>query len=74
MRLIQFDGPAPPNVMQCLDVPMPEPKAGEVLIRAHAIEVGMPDVLIRAGTYNFMPPVASENLIRLTRSHRRIRT
>jgi NADPH2:quinone reductase len=57
MRLIQFDAPGPPNVMQCLDVPMPEPKAGEVLIRAHAIGVGMPDVLIRAGTYNFMPPL-----------------
>jgi NADPH2:quinone reductase len=57
MRLIQFDAPGPPNVMQCLDVPIPEPKAGEVLIRAHAIGVGMPDVLIRAGTYNFMPPL-----------------
>lgn len=57
MRLIQFDAPGPPNVMQCLDVPIPEPKAGEVLIRAHAIGVGMPDVLIRTGTYNFMPPL-----------------
>jgi NADPH2:quinone reductase len=36
---------------------MPEPKAGEVLIRARAIGVGMPDVLIRAGTYSFMPPL-----------------
>lgn len=57
MRLIQFDAPGPPDVMQCLDVPVPEPKAGEVLIRAQAIGVGMPDVLIRAGTYNFMPPL-----------------
>jgi len=29
----------------------------EFLIRAHAIGVGMPDILIRAGTYNFMPPL-----------------
>jgi len=57
MRLIQFDAPGPPDVMQCLDVPVPEPKAGEVLVRAHAIGVGMPDVLIRAGTYDFMPPL-----------------
>lgn len=57
MRLIQFDAPGPPDVMQCIDVPVPEPKAGEVLIRAHAIGVGMPDVLIRAGTYSFMPPL-----------------
>jgi Alcohol dehydrogenase GroES-like domain/Zinc-binding dehydrogenase len=41
----------------CLDVPIPEPKSGEVLIRAHAIGVGMPDCLIRAGTYSVMPPL-----------------
>jgi NADPH2:quinone reductase len=43
--------------MQCLDVAIPEPKSGEVLIRAHAIGVGMPDCLIRAGTYGAMPPL-----------------
>jgi NADPH:quinone reductase len=57
MRLIQFREPGPPAVMQCLDVPIPEPGAGEVLIRARAIGVGMPDCLIRAGTYGFMPPL-----------------
>ncbi len=57
MRLIQFREPGPPSVLQCLDIPVPEPKAGEVLIRAHAIGVGMPDVLIRSGTYGFMPPL-----------------
>ena len=36
---------------------MPEPKPGEVLIRAHAIGVGIPDTLIRAGTYSWMPPL-----------------
>jgi NADPH2:quinone reductase len=41
MRLIQFREPGPPAVMQCLDVPTPEPKSGEVLIRAHAIGVGI---------------------------------
>jgi NADPH:quinone reductase len=57
MLLIQFRKPGPPAVMQCLDVPAPEPKAGEVLIRAHAIGVGIPDCLIRAGTYGAMPPL-----------------
>ena len=57
MKLIRFDAPGPPDVLQCLDVPVPEPKAGEVLIRAHAIGVGMPDVMIRAGTYPWMPPL-----------------
>jgi NADPH:quinone reductase len=57
MRLIQFREPGPPSVLQCLDVPIPEPKPGEVLIRAHAIGVGIPDTLIRAGTYSWMPPL-----------------
>ena len=57
MKLIQFRKPGPPGVLQCLDVPVLEPKPGEVLIRAHAIGVGIPDVLIRVGTYGFMPPL-----------------
>ncbi len=57
MKLIQFSEPGPPGVMRCLDVPIPEPKPGEVLIRAGAIGVGMPDCLIRAGTYGAMPPL-----------------
>src|ERR1700684_3305705 len=57
MKLIQVQKPGPPGVMQLLDVPVPEPKPGEVLIRAHAIGVGMPDCLIRAGTYSWMPPL-----------------
>src|SRR6202161_2146402 len=57
MKLIQVQKPGPPGVMQLLDVPVPEPKPGEVLIRAHAIGVGMPDCLIRAGTYSWIPPL-----------------
>jgi NADPH2:quinone reductase len=57
VKLIQFQTPGPPGVMQCLDVPIPEPQAGEVLVKAHAIGVGIPDCLIRAGTYSWMPPL-----------------
>jgi NADPH2:quinone reductase len=57
MKLIRFHVPGPPDVLQCLEVPIPEPKPGEVLVRAHAIGVGFPDVLIRAGTYAWMPPL-----------------
>src|SRR5580704_11772641 len=57
MKLIQFREPGPPGVLQCLDVPIPAPQPGEVLIRAHAIGVGIPDTLIRAGTYSHMPPL-----------------
>ena len=57
MQLIQFREPGPPSVLKLLDVPIPTPKPGEVLIRAHSIGVGIPDTLIRAGTYNWMPPL-----------------
>jgi hypothetical protein len=57
MKLIQFREPGPPEVMQCLNVPVPKPKNGEVLVRAHAIGVGMPDILIRNGSYGYMPPL-----------------
>src|ERR1700720_1187829 len=57
MKLIQVQKPGPPGVMQLLDVPVPEPKPGEVLIRAHAIGAAMPDCLFRAGTYSWMPPL-----------------
>jgi len=56
MKLVRIDKPGPPGVMQILDVPVPEPKPGEVLIKAHAIGVGMPDCLIRAGTYSASTP------------------
>jgi NADPH2:quinone reductase len=57
MKLILVREPGPSSVLQCLDVPVPEPKPGEVLIRAHAIGVRIPDTLIRAGTYSWMPPL-----------------
>jgi NADPH:quinone reductase len=57
MRIIQFREPGPPEVMACLDVPIPTPGPGEVLVRAHSIGVGIPDTRIRAGTYDWMPPL-----------------
>jgi NADPH:quinone reductase len=57
MKLIQFREPGPAAVLQCLDVPVPRPGENEVLIRAHSIGVGIPDTLIRAGSYNWMPPL-----------------
>lgn len=57
MRLVRFEKPGPPEVLQVIDMPIPRPGEGEVLVRAEAIGVGMPDTLIRAGTYNWMPPL-----------------
>jgi NADPH:quinone reductase len=57
VKRIEVKKPGPPGVMELLDVPVPEPQAGEVLVKAHAIGVGIPDCLIRAGTYAWMPPL-----------------
>ena len=57
MKIIQFREPGPPSVLRVLDIPIPEPRPGEVLIRAHAIGVGIPDINIRSGTYSWMPPL-----------------
>ena len=39
------------------DWPTPEPGPGEVRVKAHAIGVGRPDVLVRSGRYKWMPPL-----------------
>jgi NADPH:quinone reductase len=57
MQKIVFETPGPPGVLRCVEAPIPDPKPGEVLVRAHSIGVGIPDTLIRAGTYNWMPPL-----------------
>jgi len=51
VKLIQVHKPGPPGVMQLLDVAVPEPKPGEVLIRAHAIGVG--ELIVRLGVEGF---------------------
>jgi NADPH2:quinone reductase len=40
-----------------VEVPIPKPGPGEVLIKAHAIGIGHFDMLIRAGRYPWMPPL-----------------
>jgi NADPH:quinone reductase len=57
VKIVQFKTPGPASVLEYNEVPTPEPKQGEVLVRAHAIGVGMPDVMIRRGVYNWMPPL-----------------
>jgi NADPH2:quinone reductase len=57
MRAIQLAKPGGPEVLDYVEVPKPEPKSGQVLIRIHAIGVGKPDVLVRTGVYKWMPPL-----------------
>jgi NADPH2:quinone reductase len=57
MRAIQIRQPGGPEVLELVDLPMPVPRDGEVRVQARAIGVGRPDVLIRKGTYKWMPPL-----------------
>ena len=49
MKAILIRRSGGPEVLEYLDVPTPEPAAGEVLVRAHAIGVNYFDLLIRTG-------------------------
>ncbi|HWU98523.1 MAG TPA: NAD(P)H-quinone oxidoreductase [Oxalicibacterium sp.] len=51
MRAIEITQPGPPDVLKLCDRPVPEPKAGEVLIKVHAAGINRPDVLQRTGNY-----------------------
>jgi NADPH:quinone reductase len=53
-RVAQLGGP---EALEYTDVPRPVPRANEVLVQADTIGVSMPEVLVRRGTYNWMPPL-----------------
>lgn len=57
MHIVQVYAPGGPDALQLVQVPEPVPGPGTVRVRAHAIGVGRPDVLIRKGTYKWMPPL-----------------
>ncbi len=51
MRAIAIETPGGPEVLKPLTLPIPQPKAGEVLIKVVAAGVNRPDLLQRQGTY-----------------------
>jgi NADPH2:quinone reductase len=55
MKAIQIGRTGGPEVLTLVDLPDPAPGPGEVVVRAHAIGVGKPDVLFRTGVYRWMP-------------------
>lgn len=59
MQVVEISGPGGPEVLRLAQRPVPEPGAGEVLIRVHASGVNRPDVLQRQGVYP-PPPGASD--------------
>lgn len=57
MRAIQVHVPGGPQALVEAELPLPQPGPGQVRVRARAIGVGRPDVLVRTGTYKWMPPL-----------------
>jgi NADPH2:quinone reductase len=57
MKAIQVQVPGGPENLIEVDLPDPPVEPGEVRVKAYAIGVGRPDILIRKGTYKWMPPL-----------------
>lgn len=56
MRAWQIDGVgAPADVLHRVELPVPDPGPGEVLLRVQAAGVGMPDAFMCRATYAFSP-------------------
>jgi NADPH2:quinone reductase len=59
VRAISIREPGGPDVLVPVDLPVPEPRPGEVLIRVAAAGVNRPDVLQRLGRYSPPPGVSA---------------
>jgi NADPH2:quinone reductase len=57
VKAIRIERTGGPEVLEYVDVPTPAAGPGEVLVKAHAIGVNMPEVLVRRGVYAWMPPL-----------------
>jgi NADPH:quinone reductase len=60
MKAIEIAGPGGPDVLRLVDRPVPEPRAGEVLIRVAAAGVNRPDIMQRMGKYP--PPAGASDI------------
>ncbi|EJJ25967.1 quinone oxidoreductase family protein [Rhizobium sp. CF142] len=57
MKAVQFTRFGPPEVLETVEVPIPKPNGGEVLVRVHAAGVNFFEVLMRADRYAVTPPL-----------------
>lgn len=57
MKRVQFSSYGGPEVLEVVEAPVPVPGPGEVCVQAEAIGVGVPDMLMRAGNYAWIPPL-----------------
>ncbi|MEX0140332.1 NAD(P)H-quinone oxidoreductase [Massilia sp. LMS1-1-1.1] len=60
MRAVAISQPGPADVLQIAERPVPQYKAGELLIKVHAAGINRPDVLQRLGKY--APPAGASDL------------
>ncbi len=51
MKAIEISQPGGPEVLRISELPMPQPGAGQVLVKVHAAGVNRPDILQRQGGY-----------------------
>ena len=63
MTIIEARGPGGPDVLVPAERPLPQPGAGEVLIKVEAAGINRPDVLQRQGLYP--PPKGASDLLGL---------
>jgi NADPH2:quinone reductase len=59
MRAVEVPKPGGPEALKPVQRPVPQPKAGEILVKVAAAGVNRPDVLQRMGVYA-VPPDASD--------------
>jgi len=57
VKVVRFHEFGGPDVLKVEDVPDLEPGPGEVRVRTEAIGVGVPDILMRRGNYEWIPPL-----------------
>jgi NADPH2:quinone reductase len=57
MRAIQIFQPGGPEVLTEVEIPTPEAGPAELRVKAEVLGIGRPDVLVRKGTYKWMPPL-----------------
>jgi NADPH:quinone reductase len=57
VKAILLRHPGGPSALEFIKMPTPRLGVGEVLVKADSIGVSMPEVLVRRGTYAWMPPL-----------------
>lgn len=57
MKAVVIRTPGGPQALEWAELPTPEPGPGQARVKAAAIGVGRPDVLMRRGVYKWMPPL-----------------